>query len=185
MKSCILFINFKPQHTADTIHTEINPVKKYIPYAEHHWLAIYKDIEITAEAVLKRCLLIKTSHQLFPVNTAFKLQRDFKTRLIGFVTDIVNITKLSSLDKLGKLVYNRLNSGAVGNFENFNYVLLFVIGIFCTDFYATRSCFKYFSHYLIIADKEAACGKIRPFDMLGKVCLFILHKCNRRTAHLA
>ena len=129
MQSFFLFVYVKVQAAADAVRPKQNPLVQNLPYSHNARLSADKNIEVAAVGIFKRRKLEKARHQLFRICSALKLQRDFQSRFIGFVTHIVNIAQLSALNQLGKLVNNRFNRCAVGNFGDFNYILFFHIAV--------------------------------------------------------
>ena len=88
---CLAEVEVNP--ALDTFRSESDPLVEYLGNAHNLWCACNQHIEVTGEGVLKRGDLIKLLHQLVGIGSLFDIYCDFQSRLVRFISDIVDFTE--------------------------------------------------------------------------------------------
>ncbi len=140
-------------------------------------------VEIAVEGVLQCGLPVEPVHYGIGVGALFYIQRYFQPVQVGFITNICNVLYFVTSNKSYDGIYNRFSRCRIWYFVNFYTAVFLVIFVFCPYFEAAFASFIDFSHVLLVENKGAACRKIRTFDILQQIHIFILYICNRSVAH--
>ena len=170
------FLNIEGDLSADGIHTEIRPLLQDIAYPQNHRSAMDKDIEIAAEIIRQWCHGIQFMHQQFHIRTAFQVDGDFQTVQVRFISHIGDILDLARLYQCNDFINDSFNISRIRDLCHFDTVILFIILILCTEFYAAAACLIDLFQFFSVINQLTACRKIRGRKMFHQINSVILDK---------
>ena len=150
----------KINSAADALYSESYPFLKQFFNAHNSRYARNKHVKVAWESVLKRSHFIKLLHKCVRVNALFKVNGDFKTGFIGFVTNIAYLSDWAGFVFFDNLVYYRFCRCCGRNFGYFDTAVRLVVIINSANLKSASAGAIDFFHRLSVINYFCAADKI-------------------------
>ena len=185
MQPVALFLEIEVDAPTDALRAPRRPLLEDLPHAQHARLARNQDVEIAAEAVLKRRRLEELLHELFRLDAALEVDGQLEAVQVGLVAHIGDLTNFASLDELRDLVHDDLRRGRIRDLIDLDHIAFLDVAPSGADAEGTPARVVDLQHLRRVVKYLTAGREIRRRERVQQLRVRILDERRRRIADLA